>query len=188
LPEDHRNATPRLTLDEPELEAAVKATAIENLATGEAGGGTPQWAGAWKVALTPGAGVEVTAPLAPKREGQIVTTRFATNPHVDTGPPPLPPMWRDATAAGAKMREQVRQLMAESPVNLSLAVSGETAVEQNAGGTGFGAAGGGAKTSRPFNANLRGQSSGAMLEEKVPGQRFEQRIAAGRFFNKGRCE
>ena len=75
--------------DEPELEAVVIATAIEGPATGEAGGGTPQWAGAWKVALAMGAGVEVTAPLAPKREGQIVTTRFAANPQIDTGPPPF---------------------------------------------------------------------------------------------------
>jgi len=135
-----------------------------------------------------GAGVEVTAPLAPKREGQIVAARFTANPQIGAGPPPFHPMGRDATAAGTKLCKEVRQLMAKSSVNLSLAVSGETAVEQNAGGPGFRAAGGGAKTSRPFNANLRGQSSGAMLEEKVPGQRFEQRIAAGRFFNKGRCE
>jgi hypothetical protein len=97
-------------------------------------------------------------------------------------------MRRDATAAGAKLREQVRQLMPQGPVNLSLAVSAETAVEQNAGGTGFGATGGSAKTRRPFNANLRGQSGCAMLEEKVAGQRFERRIAAGRLFNNGRCE
>jgi hypothetical protein len=135
-----------------------------------------------------GAGVEVTAPLAPKREGQIVTARFAANPQIDTGPPPLHSMRRDATAAGAKLREQVRQLMAEGPVNLSLAVSAETAVEQNAGGTGFRAAGGGAKTGRPFNADLRGQSGRAVLEEKVAGRSFEDRIAARRLFNNRRCE
>jgi len=130
----------------------------------------------------------LTAPLAPHREWQIVTTRFAANPQIDTGPTPLDPMRRDAAAAGAKLREQVRQLMAEGPVNLGLAVSPETAVEQNAGGTGFGAAGGGAKTSRPFNANLRGQSGCALLKEEVTGQGFERRIAAGRLFNNGRCE
>jgi hypothetical protein len=97
-------------------------------------------------------------------------------------------MRRDATAAGAKLRKQVRQLMAEGPVNLSFAVSAEAAVEQNAGGTGFRAAGGRAKKSRPFNTNLPGQSGRAMLEEKVAGQRFERRIAAGRLFNNGRCE
>jgi hypothetical protein len=97
-------------------------------------------------------------------------------------------MRRDATSAGAKLREQVRQLMAEGPVNLSLAVSAETAIEQNAGGTGFGPAGGRAQTSRPFNTNLRSQSDRAMLEEKVAGQGFERRIAAGRLFDNGRCE
>ena len=188
LPEDHRKATPRLTPDELELEAAVIATAIEGSATGEAGGGAPQWAGPWKVALAMGAGVKVTAPLAPKREGQIVTARFAGNPQIGAGPPPFHPVGRDATAAGAKLREQMRQLMAEGPINLSLAVSAETAVEQNARGTAFRAAGGGAKTSRPFNTNLRGQSGCALLEEEVAGRGFERRIAAGRLFNNGRCE
>ena len=129
LPEDHRKATPRLMLDKPELEAAVVATAVEGPTTGKAGGGSSQWAGACKVALATGAGVEVTAPLAPHREWQIVTTRFAANPQIDTGPTPLDPMRRDAAAAGAKLREQVRQLMAESPVDFSCAVSAETAVE-----------------------------------------------------------
>ena len=110
------------------------------------------------------------------------------NPQIGAGPPPFHPVGRDATAAGAKLREEVRQLMAKSPVNLSLAVSGETAVEQNACGPAFRAAGGGAKTSRPFNTNLRGQSGCALLEEEVAGQGFERRIAAGRLFNNGRCE
>jgi hypothetical protein len=188
LPKDHRKATPRLTLDQPELEAAVIATAIEGPATGQAGGGTPQWAGAWKVALAPGASVEITAPLAPKREGQIVTARFAANPQIDAGPPPFHPMGRNATAAGAKLREQVRQLMAEGSVNLSLAVSTKTAVEENPSSTVLRAAGGGAKTRRPFNPNLRGQSGRALLEEEVAGRGFERRIAAGRLFYNGRCE
>jgi hypothetical protein len=135
-----------------------------------------------------GAGVEITAPLTAKGERQIVTAHFAPNPQIGAGSPPFDPVRRDAPATGAKLREQVRQLMAESPVNLSLAVSAETAVEQNAGGTGFRAAGGGAKTGRPFNADLRGQSGRAMLEEKVAGRSFEDRIAAERFFKNGRCE
>ena len=188
-PEQKRAANRmRLTPNEPELEAAVVAAAIEGPATGETGGGAPQWAGARKVALAMGTGVKITAPLPPEREGQIVTTRFAPNPQIDAGPPPFHPMWRDPPATGAKLREQVRQLMAQGPVNLSLAVSSETAVEQNACGTVFRAAGGGAKTSRPFNTNLRGQSGRALLEEEVAGQGFERRIAAGRLFNNGRCE
>jgi hypothetical protein len=70
-------------------------------------------------------------------------------------------------------------------VNLSFAVSGETAVEQNAGGSAFRAAGGGAQTRRPFNTNLRGQNGCALLEEEVAGRGFERRIAAGRLFNNG---
>jgi hypothetical protein len=171
-----------------EFEASVIATAIEGPAAVEAGGGVPQWTRAREIALTMGTGVEITAPQTAKRERQIVTARFAANPQIDAGSPPFDPVRRNAPATGAKLREQVRQLMAEGPVNLRLAVSAETAVEQNAGCTGFRAAGGGAKTSRPFNANLRGQSGRPMLEEKVTGRSFEDRIAAGRLLKNGRCE
>jgi hypothetical protein len=117
-----------------------------------------------------------------------VTTRFVADSQIDTAPSPFHAVGRDATAAGAKLREQMRQLMAQGPVNFSLAVSTETAVEENPSSTVFRAAGGGAKTSRPFNTNLRGQSGRALPEEEVTGQGFELRIAAGRLFNNGRCE
>ena len=145
----------RLTPDTSKLEAPVVATAIEGPATGEAGGGAPEGADAWKVALAMGAGVKITAPLAAKRKREIVAPRFTLNTQMGAGPSPFRPVGRDATAASTKLRKEVRQLMAKSPVNLSLAVSGETAVEQNPCGPVFRAAGGGAKTSRPFNTNLR---------------------------------
>jgi len=79
--------------------------------------------------------------------------------------------------------------MAKRPVNLSLAVSGESAVEENPSSTVFRTASGGAKTSRPFNTNLRGEGGCArMLDEEAADQAFERRIAAGRLFNNGRCE
>jgi hypothetical protein len=107
-----------------------------------------------------GAGVEVTAPLAPKREGQIVAARFAANPQIGAGPPPFHPMGRDATAAGTKLCKEVRQLMAKSSVNLSLAVSGETAVEQNACGTAFCVARGGPKRRSRAAASSAGSRPG----------------------------
>jgi hypothetical protein len=188
LPEDHGKATVHLTANETEFEASVIPTAIEGPAAGEAGGGAPQWTRAREIALTMGAGVEITTSLTAKREGQIVTTRFAANPQIDAGPPPFDPVRREAPATGAKLRKQVRQLMAEGPVNLSLAVSAEAAVEKNAVAPTPRAAGGGAKTGRPFTADLRGQSGRAVLEEKVAGRSFEDRIAAGRLFSNGRCE
>lgn len=135
-----------------------------------------------------GAGVKVTAPLAAKRKREIVAPRFTLNAQMGAGPSPFHSVGRNVAAAGAKLCEQVRQLMAKGPVNFSRAMSGETAVEQNARGPVFRAAGGGAKTSRPFNTNLRGQSGCALLDEEVAGQGLESRIAAGRLFNNGRCE
>ena len=135
-----------------------------------------------------GAGIKITAPLAAKRKRKIVAPRFTLNSQMSAGPSPFPSVGCNATAAGTKLREQVRQLMAKSPVNLSLAVASETAVEQNPLSTVFCAPGGGAKTSRPFNTNVRGQSGCALLDEEVAGQDFESRIAAGRLFNNRRCE
>ena len=146
----------RLTPDTSKLEAPVVATAIEGPATGEAGGGAPERADARKVELAMGAGVKISTPLTAKREREIVAPRFTINSQIGAGPSPFHPVGRDATAAGTKLRKDVGQLMAKSPVNLNFTVSGETAVEQNACGPAFRAAGGGAKTSRPFNTNLRG--------------------------------
>ena len=78
--------------------------------------------------------------------------------------------------------------MAQGPVNFSIAMSGKTAVEQDARRPVFRAAGSGAKTSRPFNTNSRGQSGCALVDEEVAGQGFESRIAAGGLFNNGRYE
>jgi hypothetical protein len=94
--------------DESELEAPVVASSIKSPATGEASGGAPERADAWKAALAMGAGVEVTAPPAPKREGQIVAACFIANLQIGTGAPPLHPMGRDLTAAGTKLRKEVR--------------------------------------------------------------------------------
>jgi hypothetical protein len=178
----------RLTPDETELEAPVIAAAIEGPATGEAGGGATQWASPRKVSAATGAGVKIAAPLTAQWERQIVAARFALNPKIGTGPPPFHPVGRDPSATGAKLRQQMRHLMTQGSVNLSLAVSGKTAVKENACGPAFRAAGGAAKTSRPLNTNLRGQTSRPLLKEEVAGGRFERRIAAGRLFNNGRGE
>jgi hypothetical protein len=145
-----------LAPDESELEAAVVVPSIKSPATGEAGGGAPERADARKVELAMGAGVKISTPLTAKREREIVAPRFTINSQIGAGPSPFHPVGRDATAAGTKLRKDVGQLMAKSPVNLNFTVSGETAVEQNACGPAFRAAGGGAKTSRPFNTHLRG--------------------------------
>ena len=179
---------PGLIPNETEPKAAVVAAAIEGPATGEAGGGATEWASSRKVSLAMGAGVKIAASLTAERERQIVAARFALNSQVGTGPPPFHPVGRNPPAAGPKLSEQVRQFMAQRSVNLSLAVSGETAVKENAAGAIFRATGGGAKTSRPLNANLRGQAGRALLEEEVAGQGFERRIAPRRFFSSGRCE
>jgi hypothetical protein len=177
-----------LAPDQSELEASIVVPSIKSPATGKAGGGASKRADAWKVALAMGAGIKITAPLAAKRKREIVAPRFTLNSQVGAGQSPFHSVGCNATAAGTKLREQVRQLMAKSPVNFNVAMSGETAVEHNAHGSVFRAAGGGAKTSRPFNTNLRGQSDCALLDEEVAGQGFESRIAAGRLFNNGRCE
>ena len=93
-------------------------------------------------------------------------------------------MRRDAAATGAKLREQMRQLMAQSAVNLSLAVSAETAVEQNRVEHRIPRGRRRCEDERDHSTRtLRGQCGRAVPEQEVAGQGFERRIAAGRLFN-----
>jgi hypothetical protein len=138
--------------------------------------------------MTMGTGVKITASLTAQRERQIVAARFAVNSQIGAGPPPFRPVRRNSAATGPKLRKQVRQFMAQGPVNFSFAMNAETTVEQNAAGPAFRAAGSAAQTSRPFHPNLSGQSGRALLEEEDTGRGFERRIAPRRLFNNGRGE
>ncbi len=94
-----------------------------------------------------------------------MAARFACDSKVGAGPTPFRAVWENPPAAGAKLRDEMRQLMAQGAIDFRLAKGAKTAVEQNTRMAVFRASGDGAKSLRPFNADLPGQCSRAVLEE-----------------------
>ena len=132
--------------------------------------------------------VEVTTFLSPDREGEIVTARFARDPEIGAGASPLRAVGSDAPPPGAKLREQMRQLMTQSALDLDVAVGAEPAIEQDARSSILRPPGGRAEPGGPFDHNARGQSGCAVLEKKIARQGFQCQVSAGRPGRNGRCE
>jgi hypothetical protein len=106
-------------------------------------------------------------------EKEIVAPRFAPIPKWV-----LPPFHSVGRCDGGRheIAQEVRQLMAKSPVDLSLAMS-DRRVAERAGPHSARPAG---KTNRPFNTNLRGQTGCALPKR---GPRLQAPNRAGRLFN-----
>jgi hypothetical protein len=62
------------------------------------------------------------------REWQIVTACFVCNSEIGAGPSPLLSMRRDPAPASAELGKEMGQFVAESPIDLGLAVVAETAI------------------------------------------------------------
>jgi hypothetical protein len=99
------------------------------------------------------------------RERKIVAARFACDSKVGAGATPFGAMWRDSAATGARLRDEMRQLMAQGAIDLCLAKGAKTAIEQNTRAAVFRAPGGGAKPRRPFDAYSPRQCSRAVLDQ-----------------------
>jgi hypothetical protein len=149
----------RLTTHELELEAAIVTAVIMSATTSEAGGNPAQRTCARKIALATRTLVKVTAHLTPGWEGEIMTTRFARDPEIGAGSSPFWSVGRDASATSTRLREQMRQLVAQRAINLGVAVSAEPAIQENARATEFGAPRSCAEPLRPFDAHVRGERS-----------------------------
>ena len=94
-----------------------------------------------------------------------MAARFACDAKVGAGPTPFRAVWGNPPAAGAKLRDEMRQLMAQGAIDLRLAKGAKTAIEQNTRAAVFRAPGGGAKPRRPFDADSPGQCGRAVLEQ-----------------------
>ena len=94
-----------------------------------------------------------------------MTTRFSRNPEIGAGALPFDSVGRDPPTAGAKLREQMRQLVAQGAVDLSLAVGAETAIQENARDPEFRAASSCAESFRPLDAHLRRERGRTLFEQ-----------------------
>ena len=135
-----------LAPNELELESLIVAAPIECAATRKTGGCAAQSPRPCKTAPAIRARVKIPTRLTSNREGEIVTARFPGNSKIGAGPLPLRPVRRDPTSTSAKLREQMRQFMTQSAINLRLAMLAQTAIENNTHGAELSAASRGAKT------------------------------------------
>jgi hypothetical protein len=70
-----------------------------------------------------------------------MAARLAADAEIETSDPPFRTMWREAATAGAKLREQMRQLMTQCAVDFLRAEGAETTIEQHSRAAIFGATG-----------------------------------------------
>ena len=181
-------AAPRLTPNELKLEALIVVAAVEGAATGETGGGAAQWPGAGEITTAMRTSVKIAAFLAMNRERQIVATGFAFDPKIGAGAAPFGSVRRYPTTAGAGLRQKVRHLVAQGTIDFGFAVRPETTIEEDTPVAVLGAPRGGAQSRGPFDADFRGERGRTVLEQEGAGNRFQRRVAAGRFFGNGRSE
>lgn len=110
-----------------------------------------------------------------------MTASFIGDAELGAGVAPFLPVRRDPAPARARLREQVRQLVAQGAIDLIFTVSAKPAVEKDASVSGFRPAGGRTQASRPFHPDFSCQLARAVSKQEFTGERFQARIAAGRF-------
>jgi hypothetical protein len=111
-------------------------------------------------------------------ERQGMTARFIGDAEIAAGAPPFRAVRRNPAAPGAELRQQMRQLMAQSAIDFRGVVLAETRIERNEVSVRIRAAGGAEKSRVPFHVNFSGEFFGAKWTENFARSRFEGGIAS----------
>jgi hypothetical protein len=98
---------------------------------------------------------------------------FIRDAEIAAGPPPFRAVRRNPTAPGAGLGKQMRQLMAESPVDFRAIVLPEPGIERDEIAMRIRAAGGAEKARVPFHMDFAGEFFGAQWRENFARCRFE---------------
>ncbi len=107
-----------------------------------------------------------------------MTTRFSGDVEIATRASPLRPMRCDSPAASAKLREQMRELVAQRAINFRVAVRAQSRIEEDPRAAIFGTTGGGAQARRPFHLHARGERRGVVLPQQTTRPHFKCGVAA----------
>ncbi len=108
-----------------------------------------------------------------------MATGFACDSEIGAGAPPFRAVWRDPASTGAKMREQMCELMAQRALDLFPAVAGEARVEQHQFFTAIGAPRRTPQPARPFNFHGGCEQLRVEVDEKIPRQCLQLRVPPG---------
>jgi hypothetical protein len=104
--------------------------------------------------------------------------RFIRDAEVAAGFSPFGSVWRNAAAAGAELREEMRHLMPESAIDLLRVVLAQAWIQRDQLSPEIGAAGGAEKPRVPFHVNRSREFVGAEPREDFAGLRLQGGIAS----------
>ncbi len=140
------------------------AAAIKGAATGQAGRGTPQRPGAREFPPAMRTAITIAARQAADGEGELMAARFPRDPEIGAGTPPIRSVRGEAAAAGAKLGQEMGQLVAQGAIDLGRAVGGQARIQKHPTAGKFGPAGGGTQAPRPFHLHASGQGDGGIRD------------------------
>ena len=148
-------------------------------AAGETGDDAAEAADAREIAAATGTAVEVTADSSADEGGEIVAAHLIGDAEIAAGLFPFGAMRKNAAAAGAKLGEEMGQLVAQRPLDFAAGVADEEWIERDQPAARVGPAGAGLQARVPFDLDLRGDRSGAGDGQKVAHLRFKMDVASG---------
>jgi hypothetical protein len=119
---------------------------------------------------TPGAALD--------RKRQGMTARFIGDAEIMAGLPPFRAMGRHATAAGAELREQMRELMAQGALDLGGVVFAQARIQRDKVAAEISAARGAEKPRIPLYPDLAREIGGLESAQNFACLRFEGGIAS----------
>ena len=166
----------------PQTKPRIEATAIVSTATSQTGGGTPQRPGARDFTRAICAAIKIRPAAAVNWKGKGMATCFALDAEIGAGPFPFRAVRSDSAASGARVREQMRQLMAEGTINLRCPVGGEARIEQDSRGQHFGATSRAAQARRPLDRDSARERVGPQFAQQLRRHPFQTGVAPGNIF------
>ena len=104
--------------------------------------------------------------------------RFLANAQVPAGLSPFRSMRWNPAPAGAKLSEQMRQLVPQGAVDLGLVMLAQTRIQRNESTAKIRSSRGTEKARVPFHLNRAGQFLGSDKAENFPGLRFKGGVAS----------
>lgn len=112
------------------------------------------------------------------REGEGVAARLPGDAEIGAGAAPFRAVRRDPTVTGAEMGQEVGEFVSEGAVDLRRAVWPKPAIQEDASGLVFRAAGSTAEPRGPFHPDDPGQRRGVISIEQIQRPRLQLRVAA----------
>ena len=106
-----------------------------------------------------------------------MATRFISDAEIVAGLPPGDPMRRNPSAGGSELREQMRELMAQRPIDFLRAVFPQPRIQRNDVASRIGPAGGAEKARVPLHMNGASKLLRSERSQDLPRPRFQGRVA-----------